>query len=193
MRISRRNLLQLLGATPAILLPAHGVTETVSEPRAVQPVGAYALQAPYVAQVKEGCGSACIAMITQYWAKNGYTVPSAALDADAIHKRIYSRKAKGSKASAVAAYFTSIGMQTYAISGSLGDLAEHIGKGRPVMVAIRGGSGSQLHYTVVTAISEDYVRVHDPAIKPDYPMSVKSFEDRWAATTNWMLLAIPKG
>lgn len=132
-------------------------------------------------------------MITRYWAEKGYPIPAEALDAAVIHQKIYSRKVKGSKASEVEAFFTSIGMQTYAISGSFADLAEHIAKGRPVMTGIRGGSRGQLHYVVVTAVAEDYVRVHDPAIKPYYPMSVKDFEDRWAVTSNWMLLALPKG
>ena len=50
------------------------------------------LDVPFIKQTVEGCGSASIAMLLQYWSAHGTKVTPERADADAIQKQLYSRK-----------------------------------------------------------------------------------------------------
>ncbi len=52
------------------------------------------LEVPYVKQTEDGCGSAAIAMLLQYWSAHGTPVAAGRADATAIQKQLYSRKAR---------------------------------------------------------------------------------------------------
>ncbi len=43
------------------------------------------LEVPYVKQTEDGCGSAAIAMLLQYWSAHGTPVAAGRADATAIH------------------------------------------------------------------------------------------------------------
>src|SRR5215813_4267495 len=53
------------------------------------------LDVPYIKQTEEGCGSASLAMLLQYWSAHGADVPPDRADADAIQKQLYNEKAHG--------------------------------------------------------------------------------------------------
>ncbi len=149
------------------------------------------LDVPYVAQVQEGCGSASLAMLLAYWQERGHAFPKEMLDAAHIHRKIYSAKDHGSRAEDVEAYLHSVGMRTFALRGRWSDLEEHVGNGRPMLVALRAPGGRQLHYAVVTGVSDSHVLLNDPAIRPNALWSRRDFERRWKASGNWTLLALP--
>jgi len=84
----------LLGFLPALFLQAAPAKSS----------GVW-LDVPYVKQTEDGCGSAAIAMLLQYWNAHGTSVAASQADAAAIQKQLYSRKARGIFASDMEQYF----------------------------------------------------------------------------------------
>src|SRR6266852_8726162 len=84
------------------------------------------LDVPYVKQTEDGCGSAAIAMLLQYWNAHGAPVPASQADAAAIQKQLYSRKARGIFAADMEQYFREAGFREFAIRGEWSDLRKHL-------------------------------------------------------------------
>jgi len=151
------------------------------------------LDVPYVKQTEDGCGSAAIAMLLQYWSAHGTPV-RASQDAAAIQKQLYSRKARGIFAADMEQYFRGAGFREFAIRGEWSDLRQHLEQGRPLIVSIQLGSAkAPLHYVVVTGMDweRQAVFVHDPARGKLLRVERQEFEREWEAARNWMLLAVP--
>ena len=67
------------------------------------------IEVPFVAQTKDGCGSASISMIIRYWEiKGGQTAPSTA-DPQKIQAALFSPTAGGIPASIMRKYFQDAG------------------------------------------------------------------------------------
>src|ERR1700722_228328 len=94
------------------------------------------LDVPFIKQTAEGCGSASIAMLLQYWSAHGTTVVAGRDDADSIQKQLYSRKGHGIFASDMERYLKESGFQVFALRGDWGDLREHLAQGRPLIVSL---------------------------------------------------------
>src|SRR5213080_446759 len=153
------------------------------------------LDVPYVKQSEDGCGSAAISMILQYWNAHGARLDSQRADAVAIQKQLYSRKARGIFASDMEGYLKASGFQVYLLDGSWADLQEHLKQGRPLIVSLQPGTAkAPLHYVVVTGIDwqHDAVFVHDPARGKLLRIERVDFEKQWRSNRNWMLLAVPQ-
>jgi len=86
------------------------------------------LEVPYVKQTEDGCGSAAIAMLLQYWSAHGTPVAAGRADATAIQKQLYSRKARGIFASDMQRYLRESGFREFAIRGEWSDLRQHSSK-----------------------------------------------------------------
>ncbi len=56
------------------------------------------LDVPYVHQEKEGCGSAALAMVLQYWSQKGAALSAERIDAEKIQRELYSKEAHGIRA-----------------------------------------------------------------------------------------------
>jgi predicted double-glycine peptidase len=154
--------------------------------------GAIWVDVPFVKQTKDGCGSASVAMLMQYWASHGAAVSAPTADPDAIFRTLYSPEAHGIYASKIEGYLNENGFRTFAISGRWDDLKQHLEKGRPLIVALKPGRGS-LHYAVVAGLDEQQslVMLNDPAQRKLVRTDRASFEKEWSGTHNWMLLAVP--
>ena len=153
------------------------------------------LDVPFVKQSEDGCGSAAIAMVLQYWSGHGVRIDAQRAEADVIQKQLYSRKARGIFASDMQGYFQGSGFNVFVLDGSWADLQEHLKQGRPLIVSLQPGNAkSPLHYVVVTGIDwqHDAVFVHDPARGKLLRIERADFEKQWRANRNWMLLAIPQ-
>jgi ABC-type bacteriocin/lantibiotic exporter with double-glycine peptidase domain len=153
------------------------------------------LDVPFVKQSEDGCGSAAISMVLQYWNAHGVPMDSQRADTAAIHKQLYSRKGRGIFASDMESYLRASGFQVFALDGSWTDLQDHLRKGRPLIVSIQPGSASApLHYVVVTGIDwqRDAVFIHDPARGKLLRVERADFEKQWRSNRNWMLLAVPE-
>jgi ABC-type bacteriocin/lantibiotic exporter with double-glycine peptidase domain len=150
------------------------------------------LDVPFVRQEKNGCGAASIAMVMQYWRVKQGMVPGQDADPVRIQRALYSAEAHGIYASQVEHYFQQNGFQVFAFRGTWADLQGHLQQGRPLMVALKGGSAS-LHYVVVAGLDSDqgFVMVNDPAQRKLLKQNRESFEREWSAAGNWTLLALP--
>ena len=179
-------LLLVLAATPLIL-----------RARQDAPAGDSAglwLGVPYIKQTEEGCGSASLAMVLQYWKAHGTRISAGRDDADAIQKQLYSRRVHGILASDMERYLKQSGFRAFAFRGDWRDLREHLAQGRPLIVGLQIGSAKgPLHYVVVTGMDwrRAAVFVNDPARGKLMRIEREDFEKQWSVVKNWVLLALP--
>jgi predicted double-glycine peptidase len=154
------------------------------------------IDVPYVPQSKEGCGSAAIAMVMQYWAKQGAKPESSEVDAAKIQALLYSPRQTGILASAMEKYFEQQGYRAYSFRGEWSDLQNHLQKGRPLIVCLKAsGDHGPLHYAVVVGldVARGYVFLNDPALGKMLRISREGFQSEWDLAKNWTLLAVPRG
>jgi len=153
------------------------------------------LDVPFVKQTEDGCGSAAISMLMQYWSTHGMRIDSQRADATAIQKQLYSRKARGIFASDMENYLKASGFKVFTLDGNWAELQEHLKQGRPMIVSLQPGSASTpLHYVVVTGIDwqTNAAFIHDPARGKLLRVERADFEKQWRPNRNWMLLAVPE-
>jgi len=150
---------------------------------------------PFVAQTKDGCGSASISMVIRYWENKGGQAIISVVDPEAIQAALFSPAAGGIPASMMQKYFQDAGYRVFSFPGEWGDLKHHLEQGRPLIAGLRaGGARGPLHYVVVVGIDSDrgYLFLNDPAQQKMLRISREGFESEWSATHNWTLLAVPR-
>jgi ABC-type bacteriocin/lantibiotic exporter with double-glycine peptidase domain len=145
---------------------------------------ALALDVPFVPQRADTCGAAALTMVLRYWG------------VDAAHDEIAAALAepelRGIRGSKLEAYAQDHGFLAIAHQGDLAHLRGHLGKGRPLIVALDAGKG-RFHDVVVVEVEEQGdVLVHDPAEGASRRLSAKDFEKRWAKSGHWTLLVVPR-
>lgn len=153
------------------------------------------INVPFVMQVKDGCGSASISMVMQYWDEKEGKAAISVADPREIQDKLYSRKEKGIEASAMRRYFEDAGYQTFAFQGEWSDLKHHLQEGRPLIVSIKAsGDHGPLHYVVVVGLDWErgYIFVNDPDQQKMLRISREGFESEWNGGGNWTLLALPR-
>jgi predicted double-glycine peptidase len=153
------------------------------------------LDVPHVKQSEDGCGSAAISMLLQYWAAHGAGIDSQRANTTTIQKQLYSRKARGIFASDMESYLKDSGFRVFPLIGEWKDLLEQLQQGRPLIVSLQPGSAkSPLHYVVVTGIDwqNGAVFLNDPARGKLLRVAREEFEKQWRPNRNWMLLALPE-
>jgi ABC-type bacteriocin/lantibiotic exporter with double-glycine peptidase domain len=152
------------------------------------------LDVPFVHQEKEGCGSAALAMVLQYWNGKGAMVAMDRMDAEKIQRRLYSKEAHGIRASAIEQYLRDTGFAPYVFAGEWKDLVAHIEKGRPLIATIQPKDKASLHYVVVVGVDreQEAVLLNDPERGKLFRVERSEFEKEWHPTGNWTLLALPK-
>ena len=152
------------------------------------------LDVPFVAQTKDGCGAATIAMVMQYWEHQQSQPAKPEAQPLQILHALYSEAANGIYASAMARYFQDNGFRAFAFAADWMDIERQLHFGRPLIVALKPGSGSSLHYVVVAGLDEpqQVVLVNDPAQRKLLKEDRSQFEREWKAAGNWALLAVPQ-
>jgi uncharacterized protein YvpB len=158
---------------------------------APEPAGAW-LDVPFVKQEKNGCGSASIAMVMQYWQKQQGRSSNDSSQATQIHRALYVPGSDGIFASAMERYFQEHEFRTFSFRGHWEILEQHLQKGRPLIVALK--PSSSLHYVVVvgTDTEQKFVLLNDPWRRKLIKQDRSDFEEQWSATGNWTLLAVPQ-
>ena len=160
--------------------------------RAASAQGAW-LDVPFIKQTEDGCGSASLAMVMQYWlAQEAKPVDSRAKE-ETIQRAIFSPEAHGIYASAMKRYLERNGFRAFAFAGDMEMLQHHVEKGRPLIVALEPERGTPLHYEVVVGVDPraKIVLVNDPATRKLLKQDEAVFAKQWKATGNWTLLAVP--
>jgi ABC-type bacteriocin/lantibiotic exporter with double-glycine peptidase domain len=153
------------------------------------------LDVPFIPQQKDGCGSAVIAMVISYWQLQQPGDQRTPVDPGEIQRSLLSRPAHGIYASDLQKYIEEHGFQTYAFQGDWGLVRTHLEKGRPLIAALKPVKGaSTLHYVVIAGLDwqNHLLLVNDPAQRKLLKVERKQFENEWAATHRWTLLALPR-
>ena len=153
------------------------------------------LDVPFVKQQKDGCGSASVAMVMQYWLQQAGQAAGESADPQHIQRALYSSRAHGIYASDLGRYLQQQGFQTFVFRGTWTDLRQQLLKGRPLIVGLGTTAGSgPLHYVVVTGLDWQLhlVLVNDPAERKLLKRDRSSFEKQWQTAGNWVLLAVPQ-
>lgn len=153
------------------------------------------LDVPFVKQEKNGCGSASIAMVMQYWHKQQGRSSGDSAEATQIHRALYVPGADGIYASAMERYFQEHEFRTFSFRGDWEILQQHLQKGRPLIAALKpSGSDGSLHYVVVVGLDPEQklLLLNDPWQRKLLKQDRKDFEKQWSATGQWTLLALPQ-
>ncbi len=152
------------------------------------------IDVPFVQQQKDGCGAAVIAMVMQYWQQHNAEPATPASDSGHIFAALDSKAAHGIYAADMLRYFQQNGYRTFAFSGEWADLERHLAKGRPLIAALKPGSGLPLHYVTIVGLDpEDHtVLLNDPAQRKLLKEDARHFEEEWKAAGHWTLLALPE-
>jgi ABC-type bacteriocin/lantibiotic exporter with double-glycine peptidase domain len=181
-----------MGRVAAGLLLSFGVALGIASARA-ETAGVW-LDVPYIKQTEDGCGSASMAMLLQYWSAHGTAIAPGRDDVAAIQKQLHSREAHGIFASDMERYLRESGFRVFTLRGEWSDLREHLSQGRPLIISLQPGNASApLHYVVVTGMDwrREAVFVNDPARGKLLRIERAEFDKEWLAARNWMLLAVP--
>ena len=151
------------------------------------------LDVPFVKQEKNGCGSASIAMVMQYWHKQQGRPSNDSAQAPQIHRLLYVPGSDGIYASAMERYFQEHAFRTFSFRGDWQVLGQHLQKGRPLIAALKPSDGS-LHYVVVVGLDpvQDVLLLNDPWRRKLLKHDRSDFEKQWSATGEWTLLALPQ-
>lgn len=153
------------------------------------------LDVPFVKQERNGCGSASIAMVMQYWLmQQGHSLSDSS-QATQIHQALYVQGTDGIYASAMEQYFQKQEFRTFSFRGDWELLRQHLQKGRPLIAALKpSGSNGSLHYVVVVGLDtkQNLLLLNDPARRKLVKQDRSDFEKQWRATGEWTLLALPQ-
>jgi ABC-type bacteriocin/lantibiotic exporter with double-glycine peptidase domain len=152
------------------------------------------IDVPYVAQVKDGCGSAVISMVMRYWARQPGQEASPGPPPEKIQRLLFSPAEKGIPAGAMVNYFERSGYRGFVFRGDWSDLERHLAHGRPLIVSLKAsGPHGPYHYAVVVGLDwkRGYVFLNDPARAKMLRISRQGFQWEWGLANNWTLLVVP--
>jgi predicted double-glycine peptidase len=160
---------------------------------ATEPAGIW-LDVPYIHQEKDGCGSASLAMLLQYWQGKNAVIAAGRSNPEIIRRELLSPSAHGIYASAMEKYLRDSGFQVFVFRGEWKDLQNHLEKGRPLIVSLKPGRGAELHYAVVVGLDwqNGAVFLNDPARSKLLRVERSDFAREWQGAGRWTLLAVPK-
>ena len=160
---------------------------------AADPPGSW-IDIPFVQQGKNGCGPASIAMVMQYWQSRPGGSARPSHEVAEIVRALQPDQKLGVRALEMERYFVQNGYRAFAFAGTWADLERELGKGRPVIAALKPDQGNSLHYVVVAGLdnNERVVLLNDPAQRKLLKEDRKQFEQEWKVTEFWTLLAVPE-
>ena len=148
------------------------------------------LDPPLVRQVRHGCGAASLAMVVGYWERR---IPSeSAASAERIYAALSETDTGGIRLAKMKQYLLEQGFHAFTLRSSAGQIEEHLSKRRPIIVGLRYGSKSDLHFVVVSGFDQKGFWLHDPARSKPKRVKRSKFDKLWSAGDGWALLAVPK-
>jgi tetratricopeptide (TPR) repeat protein len=134
------------------------------------------------------CGPAALATVLNY--SNVSVTP------DELVAQVYIPARRGSLQIEMLAATRRYGQVAYVLSGSLSEMLQEVGNGKPVLVMQNLGLSRwpQWHYAVVVGydITRSEIRLRSGTIR-DYVMPLALFEKTWARAEHWAVLALTPG
>lgn len=130
-------------------------------------------------------------MVAHYWAKQHPDLVLRSEPPQAVYQRLYPTEASGVRLSDMRDYLREQGFNAFTLKASWEDIEAHVSKRRPVIVCLKKGVRSPLHYVVVVGVEAERVWINDPAKRKKKALKRSTFEKRRAAADNWILLAVP--
>ena len=149
------------------------------------------LDVPFYTQKKNGCGAASVAMLMRYWDDRRPGPPAVHPTPESVYELLYRREQKGILLADMKRYLEDMSFRVYTLRGRWEDVEEHLAKGRPLIVALKKGQASAMHFVVVTGVGDEFVWLNDPTRRKPSRLKRPEFEKRWAFAERWMLLASP--
>lgn len=142
------------------------------------------LPVPFVPQDEDTCGAAALAMVLRYHGKQVLQ--------ERIAGELLEPELQGIRGSRLAEWARREGMVAIAFAGDLALLREHLGRGRPLVLAISKGR-DRFHDVVAVGYDADKreLIVNDPADGPGRRIAEGELERRWKAAGYWTLLVQP--
>ena len=143
------------------------------------------LPVPFVAQQKDTCAAASLAMVLGFW--------QAPASHDEIATALQAAELRGIAGSRLRDFARERGFQAIAYEGDLQNLRDYVEKGRPLIVAWKMGR-RRYHDVVVVGFDalNDAVLVNDPDAGAGRSVPSRVFEKRWAGAGHWTLLVLPE-
>jgi ABC-type bacteriocin/lantibiotic exporter with double-glycine peptidase domain len=143
------------------------------------------LPVPFVPQKKDTCAAAALAMVLGYWGTE--------VSQDDIAASLLNPELHGILGSRLEAFARARGFTAIAYAGDVDQLRDFVGKGRPLIVALRAGR-DRYHNVVVVGFDETgrRVLVNDPAEGASRGVDLGEFEKRWGGAGHWTLLVLPE-
>jgi peptidase C39-like protein len=141
------------------------------------------LAVPFFRQAKNGCGAASVAMVMHYW---GQRQPPGN-----IYHSLYDAERRGIPLAGMKRYLEEAGFRAFTLQGEWADIQEHLSKGRPLIVALKGDRLKMMHFAVVTGAGTDRVWLNDPTRKKSKLVKRAEFEKQWQNAGRWLLLSTP--
>ena len=145
-------------------------------------------QVPFFPQEDYQCGPAALATVLGSTAVN--VIP------DELVSQVYIPARRGSLQIEMLATARRYGRVPYVLSGSLSEMLEEVGNGRPVLVMQNLGLNRlpQWHYAVVVGydLSRREIRLRSGTIR-DYVISLSLFEKTWARADHWAVVVLEPG
>jgi len=130
-------------------------------------------------------------MVMQYWALKDPTLSRLTLEAEHVARAPVSRN--GVSGQELRRLLESEGFQVFVFHAEVRDLADHLEKGRPLIVCFAPeGKKGLMHFAVVTGLEEDAVLLNDSVRGKLFREPLRRFLPQWRATANWTLLAVPR-
>jgi len=145
--------------------------------------GAAPLSVPFIAQQKNGCGAASVAMVMRYWGSR--QAP------ENVYQALYDSERRGIPLAGMKRYLEEAGFRAFTLRGHWTDIQEHLGKGRPITVGLKRNRLKPMHFAVVTGTEGDRVWLNDPTRKKAVGVKLTDFEKQWERADHWMLLSTP--
>lgn len=148
------------------------------------------LEIPFIQQQKNGCGAASVAMVMRYWNQHSAS-PSSIPSPLEVYQRLYRPELKGIQLAGMKRFLEQQGYQAYSLRGQWDDLEQNLAKGRPVIVALKPGSGKPVHFAVLSGATDGAVILNDPTKRKPARMARGKFDAQWSRAERWMLVAAP--